>query len=463
MTCRYWLLGSLVWAGCLGVNVDEQDAGGGPLVDAGVLFDAGSSTDAAVFLDAGAGRDSGAAGPDGGSSQGDFVDGGFGYPLPLPGYALALGASTADSVRPSSHNALNWQYSLFDSYGGGVLVPWYSSGGAYVIAGTGGHGAPENTGAALFDFTTGQWAFLPDATGSDARSSPYDVSETSGSPEYELATTGATPNSIPSPPHPYLNLVAVPPGRGGGSKGSVVYPVAAAQCAQSVISTRTHRFDLSSRTWSRFSANHVNDLSSHLAISSESPSVFDPVEGRIWQLPNQIHAARQIGFLDLTHSGSTPTWQLSTTWPYPPTWENTSTAWVDPARRLILLQSSKRLIALDLNDLSTGPHELSVSGTLPSQLNRWELYPEDGNFYTKGSTGSLIYRLTPPNSQPLTSTWSVTSFSPLGASLPSISSDALNSGSRHYSRFFYVPSIACFAWISTSTEPVTLIKPPKFP
>lgn len=371
---------------------------------------------------------------------------------------MALGTATAQSIRPASCTAGAWQYSLFDSYGGGVLVPGYSAGGAYVIAGSGGHASPDHTGAVLFDFTTGQWVLLRDATGSEDRSAPYQVSETNGAPDYELATSGVTPNSVPAPPHPYMNLLAIAPGAVGGARGSVVYPIAWAQCSQSVGSTRSHRFDLATRTWSRFTSNRLADLSSSLAVGAESPSVYDPVEQRMWQLPVRIHDVNELGFIDLTMPS--PTWQLSATWPCSMTWEATSAAWVDASRRLILLQSAVRLVALNLDDLQSGPHLLTVSGTLPTTLSRWELYPADGNFYTKGNSGNVIYRLQPPANAPLTGTWTVSALTITGATLPSISPGADASGARHYSRFFYVPSLEVFAWIASADEPVMLIRPP---
>ena len=35
------------------------------------------------------------------------------------------------------------------------------------------------------------------------RMDPYYVADTNGSPEYEIAVGGTTPNAVPAPPHPY--------------------------------------------------------------------------------------------------------------------------------------------------------------------------------------------------------------------------------------------------------------------
>ena len=390
------------------------------------------------------------------------------YALPSPGQAIALGSHTAQDIRPSSYfggYAGSWQYSLFDSYGGGVLVPSFSEAGAYVMAGTGGHNHPDFTGGVAFDFQTGIWKLLPDASGTIQKSTyPYayviEDGDTS-SPEHELnlpnINGNPNPNFVPSPPHPYANLMPLPPELGGGPLGSVVYAIQGAQARESRTSSRSHRFDLSTRTWSRFTSNHLGDLNVKLS-DSDAPSVYDPTAKRIWQLPVQIHSTQTIGYIDLTEAS--PQWRLSASWPYVSTWDSTHSAWLDDTRRLILMQSPTRLVALDLNNLTAGPRLLNFTGTLPPSGNRWELYPPDGSFYYKSYAGNVLWKLTPPTGNPLTETWSVTSFEVTGATLPSISAAAQAGGVRHYTRFFYVPSIASFAWIADSFNPVMLIRPP---
>ena len=65
----------------------------------------------------------------------------FPYSLPAAGQALLIGNNYAENVRPSTHSAFEWNYALFFFYGGGTFVEDYSAGGAYVIAGSGGHAA----------------------------------------------------------------------------------------------------------------------------------------------------------------------------------------------------------------------------------------------------------------------------------------------------------------------------------
>jgi hypothetical protein len=395
-----------------------------------------------------------AAVPDGRSTSGGFVPP---YPLPAAGQAIALGSHVAQAIRPEPHYAASWQYSLFDSYGGGVFLPWYSAAGAYVAAGTGGHNHPDFTGAVAFDFATGTWSLLPDASGTPLRNYSFKVFETNGPPEYEINIGATTPDSVPSPPHPYANLMPLPPELGGGPLGSVVYALQGAQAQEAVLSSRSHRFDLATRRWSRYTSNHLGTLNSRLA-DNDAPSVYDPTARRIWQLPVQIHSTQNIGYIDLTESS--PRWRLSASWPWVSTWDQTHSAWLDDARRLILMQSPTRLVALDLDNLPAGPRLLNYTGTLPPSGNRWELYPPDGCFYYKSYAGNVLWRLKPPAGDPLTGTWTVTSLTVGGATLPSISEAAQASGVRHYTRFFYVPAIASFAWIADSFSPVHLVRPP---
>jgi len=87
------------------------------------------------------------------------------YGLPAAGQAVLIGTNNAETIRPPSHGAGDWSYSLFGSYGGGCFVAEHSVGGAYVIAGTGGHNAPPNFGAAVFDFADATWRRIDNANG----------------------------------------------------------------------------------------------------------------------------------------------------------------------------------------------------------------------------------------------------------------------------------------------------------
>ena len=89
----------------------------------------------------------------------------FPYSLPASGQAALIGANIAADVRPATHNVYEWNYALFFFYGGGTFVEDYSAGGAYVIAGSGGHAVPPNFGGCLFDFADATWKRIDNANG----------------------------------------------------------------------------------------------------------------------------------------------------------------------------------------------------------------------------------------------------------------------------------------------------------
>src|SRR5262245_62948726 len=93
----------------------------------------------------------------------------FPYSTPASGQAVLIGTNTANDIRPAWHNSSGWRYSLFAGYGGGCYAPDYSSGGAYVIAGTGGHRVPANLGAAVFDFADATWKRIDSSNGGAPR------------------------------------------------------------------------------------------------------------------------------------------------------------------------------------------------------------------------------------------------------------------------------------------------------
>ena len=83
------------------------------------------------------------------------------YALPAARTKVAIpvaGRNVANDVKPAAHTNGSWQYALFQTYGGGSFTPDYSPGGAYVLAGMGGHNGAPCFGAAIFDFANGRGA-----------------------------------------------------------------------------------------------------------------------------------------------------------------------------------------------------------------------------------------------------------------------------------------------------------------
>jgi hypothetical protein len=94
---------------------------------------------------------------------------------------------------------------------------------------------------------------------------------------------------------------------------------------------------------------------------------------------------------------------------------------------------------------------------LPTHRNRWEYYPVDGSYYSYAGDGSQsIDKLAPPSSagEP----WIASKVPISGATLPP-RANMTGAGNAHYTRFFYVPGLQCFAWVADVTSQVALIKP----
>lgn len=74
-----------------------------------------------------------------------------------------------------------------------------------------------------------------------------------------------------------------------------------------------------------------------------------------------------------------------------------------------------------------------------------------------------LYRLEIP-ADPVTGTWTWSTVTPTaedgtGGLTAAVEADWENGGGIHYTRFFYVPALRCFAWIPRHDSNVELIKP----
>lgn len=374
------------------------------------------------------------------------------YSLPAAGTVVAMSATNnAMSINPGDLNDTEFNYSLFESFGGGCYVRDYSQGGAYAIGSSGGHIHPDFTSMVVFDFEDKTWKRIDNSQGTGNNASGYTRSQ--------IDLTNGELNGfvqVPCPAHPYSNFLALPTSRGGGVKGSVMCVIHMAITTDPASNFRSHRFDLQTGVWSRYSINQMTAVGNPSYFLPECPTVYHEATGRFIQLPSEIHNTQAWPYLDSADA----TWKSLGSWGFPPNSGGESRmASVDESRGIVFAQrGTAALIALDLNNLSAGPRFLTVSGSLPSGENRWEKFPGDGNFYTYNGSGNSLHRLVPPASSPFTNAWTVSTVALTGASLPT-DVNLTGNGTRHYSRFFYVPPIDCFAWIAGNTNDVFLCKP----
>ena len=127
----------------------------------------------------------------------------------------------------------------------------------------------------------------------------------------------------------------------------------------------------------------------------------------------------------------------------------------------LMQTSTGKLRALELDDLRKGPVVLRTVGNLPpDNHSQWHLFPADGCWYTYvGNGGNIIYKIQPPEANPITDTWTVSTVEIGGATLASQPAEVAKTGAVHSTRFFYVRPIGCFAWIAGERNKVALLKP----
>jgi len=451
-------------------SATDDGATDGGATDGGAT-DGGATDDGATEAGDTATVDSTSGGDTEGTPPGCTVP----YDLPGPGETIDIpieGRNVAVDVKPEPHGDGSWQYALFQSYGGGTFAPDASCAGVYVIAGSGGHNAAPCFGAVTFDFTTGTWAYLPNANGFDeARTEDIErTSETNDWPYLEL--TAATTPGMPAPAHTYQLMISPPASVLGGKKGAVLRTVGAAQTMEAWDSPQSHAFDLQTGQWSRASQNLLTDVFDGNPYT-DGVAAYDGENHRIWLLLGDFSSRWAVPYLDLDDA----TWKLSDSFESVQSSGVVRSLLVDEVRGLlVVILSSGQLWAFDRTDVGAGPVQLEVSGTVPTQQFRWELYPEadggDGSWYAFSGTGPVyestppypqateqsLHKLTPPDADTPDGPWTVSTVAISGGLTAQYVSDP-SAGAFHHTRFFYVPALQVFAWIPNGTGAVELIRP----
>jgi len=364
------------------------------------------------------------------------------YRMPGAGQAVAIGINTFNSITPSELSVSQWNGSVFVSYGGGTFVDDYSAGGAWVAAGTGGHGHTDNPGGAIFDFADARWKIRRPADANALyQPSGYRLSQSNGSPYFEINGT----SQVPVPAHPYAQLAPLPSWLDGGSRGSVIYVTRSAIAGESVGSRASHRFDLATGVWTRAGTSLFS------VETVEADAVFDPARRVYWLLTNQEHLYNSLRYLD------TRDWTTKLLGTFTPTVAGNASGRCFMHAGMIVRHAEgtpSLLYAIDPTHVSSGWRRLSVSGTLPPNA-RNRFAPWRGKFYWLPSNGgSTLYRLTPP-ANPLNGTW-VADTVTIGTSLPQ---HAAVGATAHYTALFDVPAIDSLAWIAGGNNSVYIIRP----
>lgn len=375
-----------------------------------------------------------------------------------PNTVALVGTNSEDSVRPSSHSASQWQYSLFASWSGGCFVPGWSTHGAYVCAGTGGHGAPENYDAVLFDFADYTWKYLPNTNGVAANPAPLAPGSTTQSPYWEIPGT-----QVPAPAHVYQHQV--------GIGDSVYWTTNTFATTSAAGGSYLHRCQLNANltcTWSRIATNAFNAAFPGFGTyggGNFAASLYDSARNRLWFLNCMTHWVTTIPWLDLSSASAWGGTNLSTATPE-----------VSGSGMLILDQdqdcifagvSNGQLYRLNLAGTpltgwsavsSTNLVSVGMAGAGEEVAVRWTQYPiadgGDGCFYSYRDNGSRqIVKF--DSATRVFSNVTVAS----GPAIPRIGSAIYPNQTQHFTRFCYVPARKCFAWIPGNGQQVALLRP----
>ena len=369
--------------------------------------------------------------------------------LPAVGAAKLVGLSDGhQAVLPVGMNAGSFTKALFEAYGCGAFVRDYSTDGAFVVAGSGGHGHYEIVGGAGFDFTTRAW-FWRGTPGYAEKLTASVVADTNGSPYYELS---ASPAQTPAPPHPYGNMHAIRAADGGGSKGSIIHVGRAAVCGESVGSRTVHKFDCATGVWSRTATGEFTNSG-----LQEGFAVFDPTAKRYYSVGStSMHATSVIPYLDVadwtlkSHTTGNSATPGDTTYA-------SATYWAGNGKRLLMLFWGSRWQALDLDYPSAGWYQLSKTGPSIATDKIAPCWHEgNGNLYYRPSSGAgnTLVKIVPP-ANPLTGTWVTSTITLSGDTIPEFKGSGVTT--EHYKSLFYVPSLSMLGWVTAFG--VSLINP----
>jgi hypothetical protein len=423
------------------------------------------------------------------------------YELPTAGgkreLVVPAGTRFLSEVRPPWHTSPGaWSYALVNCYGGGAFTPELTAGGAYVLGGQGGHNAPMVMGVVHFDFTTGLWAPYVHATDAEGTPAPERFS-----PDYQLEDLAAEPVAVrddkeltgyvelPLPDHSY-QLQLIPPRAHTGGTLHMIRAVTTAVTQSAHSGSRSHQVALegaSAGRWSRASANRLREVWPGADPLTETEAAYDPTDRRIYfsfGFPQYWNLA----YLDLNDA----TWKMIAI----PEAERLGIAggprsiFVDDERRLLVVVTQSHIGFLDLTATEPAWRLATVSGEWPhgegtgqGWRGRMDKYPRadggDDCWYhlwgrgTRTNSGDttpkekahqqFLWKLAIP-SDPITGTWEWSTFTPTteddtGGITAAHEQDWENGGGIHYTRFFYVPAIRCFAWIPRPDSNVELIKP----
>lgn len=375
--------------------------------------------------------------------------------LPAVGQVGAISLNSISAVNPCpangcSYSAVEGQSAVLEDWNGGAFAPAYSQYGGLVVHG-GGHNGYFGNEVYVFNCTTRLWERINNPT------------PTPGGIAYSWDTTeGELVANTPASTHTYYQVQYLPPERGGGTKGSFILLVHTSNHqVGGGFTGRSHRCDLATGVWSRFSTNRATPNSGS---GNEGSTCYDSLRDKFWY---SGQATSQWWTLD-----SNRAW--AGTGVSPPNFNLyfSSLAYDQKGDIIIAWDAAAGTKLTGFDAAGNGAYQaLNYTGTAPSDLGptsqraiQLEYVPETDAFYSWNyAYGALvIYKLKPPTgtkAQRLagTWTWSTQTFT-LAAGSAAIPN--AGNGVGAFSRFRYAPALRSFVVWSAYTGAVYAFRHP---
>lgn len=350
---------------------------------------------------------------------------------------------------------------VIDDWNGGAFAPAYSQYGGLVVHG-GGHGAYYGNEVYVFNFTTRLWERI------NLPTPIFSTADTDGNgldyAEGELAAyNSGTGQAYPMSTHNYYHMQYLPPERGGGVKGSLVLLVHTSNHrVGGGFSGRSHRCDLATGVWTRFSTNRCTATSGS---GHEGSTCYDSLRDQFWYVGQGMSTWWRLS----------PARAWSATGVSPPNLSlYFSQLAYDTKGDIIICWDSVAPTKLTGFDAAgNGAYQgLAYTGTPPpiSGLSthaalQLEYVPETDAFYsyTQNNGRYTIWKLKPPTgtkAQRLAGTWTWSSYVFTLAAGSAAIPDPVSNGSAPFSRFRFNPALRSFVVVTTHTGAVYAFRHP---
>jgi hypothetical protein len=362
-----------------------------------------------------------------------------------------ISQNTLLSIKPaafSGESDVTWYSAAFGSFSGPVFATKFTTAGAFVFSNTGGHFGPQNVDLVYWDVTDGKWKYALNGNGIATQSGDFAVAATTGYPYFEI--NASSPAGMQAGGHCYTRRSYVE----NSGKGRL-YEVAQQGTTSSSLpdtsqSTGCHYQNLDTRVWARAG----NGTITMPAWWFEGSNVYDAANGRIYYVPKAEPQGNwnQLQYLRLSDHTVQTTGAFSVTGSQQ-TSGNFRTFGV-PSKRLMVMHHKFGLtnsmsawdITSDSTISSSGCRVLTLSGTAPPDPMHWVEHPNGKLYAAESQPNNTLWVLTPPSSNYLTNTWTVSTIAVGGAGLP-----ARTLSNNHYSCLQYVPSIGMLVFVNNDT------------